>query len=85
MDKRALSSQAYSYRRDPNVHDFDDTRPIVIMDGECALCARSARLLSRLDKREEFRICPSQSPLGRAVLGHYGLNADDPDTWLYLA
>lgn len=32
----------------------------------------------------EFRICPIQSEIGRAVLSHYGLDASNPDSWLYL-
>lgn len=79
-----IRREQYSYRNDPNVPPFEDSRPIVVMDGECALCTTSARLLSRLDKRDEFRICPSQSRLGKAILIHYGLDPDDPDTWLYL-
>lgn len=74
----------YSYRSDPAVPDFDDSGPIVFMDGACALCTRAARTIARLDRRDEFRICPTQSALGRAVLGHYGLDADDPDSWLYI-
>ena len=54
------------------------------MDGECVLCTRTAKLIARLDHREEFRICPVQSPTGRAVLHHYGLDPDDPTSWLYL-
>ncbi|MEM8589320.1 MAG: DCC1-like thiol-disulfide oxidoreductase family protein [Pseudomonadota bacterium] len=82
IDLRAKA--AHSYRDDPAVPAFDGTAPIVIVDGECVLCTRSARLLSRLDKSGTFRICPSQSRLGSAILVHYGLDPADPDTWLYL-
>ena len=82
IDLRA--KPAHSYRDDPAVPVFDDVAPIVIVDGECALCTRSARLLSRLDKSGTFRICPRQSRLGSAILAHYGLDPADPDTWLYL-
>lgn len=75
----------YSYRGDGDVPAFDDRGPIAFMDGECALCSTGARLIARLDHRDEFRICPTQSRLGRAVLRHYGLDPDDPESWLYLA
>jgi predicted DCC family thiol-disulfide oxidoreductase YuxK len=39
---------------------------------------------ARCVRRAEFRIAPVQGELGRAVLAHYGLDADDPTTWLYL-
>ena len=82
IDLRARPAR--SYRDDPAVPAFDDGAPIVVVDGECVLCTRSARLLSRLDKSGTFRICPSQSRLGSAILAHYGLDPADPDTWLYL-
>lgn len=74
----------YSFRADPQVPAFADNHPVVFMDGACALCTTTARLIARLDRRGEFRICPVQSPLGQAILRHYGLNPDDPDTWLYM-
>lgn len=74
----------YAYRDDPNVPEFDDTRPVVVMDGECVLCSFGARLIARFDRRGEFRICRMQTPLGRALLRHYGLREDDPESWLYL-
>ena len=55
------------------------------MDGNCLLCAAGARAISRFDRRRDFRICPIQTPLGRAMVLHYGLAPDDPETWLYLA
>jgi len=79
-----INREPHSYQSDPDVPPFDDSRPVVFMDGECALCTTGARLLSRLDKRDEFRICPSQNRLGHAVLTHFGLDPRDPDTWLYV-
>ena len=81
---RLTERAAFSYRTDAAVPEFDDTGPVVFVDGTCAFCSRSVRLIARLDKAEEFRICAMQSPLGRAVVGHYGLDPDDPDSWLYL-
>lgn len=79
-----VSRPLFSYRSDPAVPAFDDQGPVAIVDGECVLCTRGARLLSRFDRKQEFRICPVQTPTGRAVLAHYGLDADDPESWLYL-
>jgi predicted DCC family thiol-disulfide oxidoreductase YuxK len=76
--------EPYSYRGDPAVPGFDDRGPVVFMDGECVLCTRTARLIARLDRRGDFRICSVQSPLGQAMLMHHGLDPGDPDSWLYL-
>lgn len=75
---------AYSYRDDPAVPDFDDAHPVALMDGACVLCMVGARILDRLDKSGKIRICPVQTPLGRAILNHYDLDPNDPDTWLVL-
>ncbi len=74
----------YSYRNDDTIPAFDDSSPIVFMDGECVLCSKAARLLSKMDKRQEFKICPTQSPLGQVMFKHYDLSPTDPESWLYL-
>ena len=74
----------YSYRNDPAVPRFDDSGPVAIMDGDCALCAGGARAIARLDRERRFRIGRTQSPLGAALVRHYGLEPEDPETWLYL-
>ena len=81
---RLRRQDPYSYRADPAVPDFDDRQPIAFMDGDCTLCTTGARLIGRYDRRGEFRICPIQSDLGRAILIHYGVDPDSPETWLYL-
>jgi predicted DCC family thiol-disulfide oxidoreductase YuxK len=74
----------YSYRTDPALAEFDDSGPVVFMDGHCMLCSQGARIISRLDRKARFRICPIQTPLGTAMLAHYGLEPDDPESWLFL-
>jgi predicted DCC family thiol-disulfide oxidoreductase YuxK len=75
---------AYSYRDDPKVPQFDDSGPITVMDGECALCSFGARMIARFDRDGQFRICPGQTALGTALLAHYGLKPDDPESWLLI-
>lgn len=82
--KAPLRREIHSYRRDPAVPAFDDSGPVVFMDGDCVLCTRTARTIARLDRSGVFRICPIQSPTGSAVLRHYGLDVDNPESWLYL-
>lgn len=72
----------HSYRSDPAVPAFDDSRILLVMDAECALCSAAARRIARMDRHDRVRIAPVQSPLGRALLIHYALSPDDPDTWL---
>ncbi|MGA7328141.1 MAG: DCC1-like thiol-disulfide oxidoreductase family protein [Rhodomicrobium sp.] len=82
---RQINREAFSYRADSLVPRFDDSGPIVFMDGDCALCNAAARIIAKLDRRSEFRICPIQSELGQAILRHYGLDFRNPDSWIYLA
>ncbi len=75
---------AFSYRQDPQVPVFDDTNPVAVMDADCAICSWGARMIHRLDRPGRVRICPMQSPLGAALLRHYGFQPDNPASWLFL-
>lgn len=80
-----LSNNApYAYRDDPAVPDFPDDAPVLFIDGNCALCSRWARIIARRDRTGLLKLCPVQTPLGRAVLAHFGLDPDDPASWLFL-
>jgi len=72
--------EPYSYRSDPGVPSFPDDRPIIVFDGHCALCSAWARFMLRFDAKERFRLLPAQTPLGRAIYLHYGLDPDDYET-----
>lgn len=77
-------NELYSFRTDPAVPDFDDSAPLAVMDGECAICSWGARMINRLDRSGTVRICPIQSPLGAALLRHYGLVPEDSASWLFI-
>jgi predicted DCC family thiol-disulfide oxidoreductase YuxK len=79
-----ISGEPYSYRTDATVPVFDDRYPVTVMDGECVLCSVGARLIARFDRRGEFRICRTQTQLGKALLIHYGLSPEDPESWVYI-
>src|SRR3984957_126713 len=87
--RRVLPEQAmqtpYSYRDDPAVPAFPDDRPVIIFDGECVLCSGSARFVLRHDKRRIYRFLAAQTPLGRALYVHYGLDARDYETMIVIA
>ena len=82
--KALISTEPFSYRQDVGVPHFDDNGPVTIVDGNCALCTVGARLIARFDRSAEFRICPTQTELGSSLLRHYGLDAADPESWLYI-
>jgi predicted DCC family thiol-disulfide oxidoreductase YuxK len=76
--------EPYSYRRDPTVPAFADDRPIIIFDGDCAMCSGSARFVLRHDRRGAYRLLAAQSDLGRALYVHYGLDPRNFETMILL-
>ena len=79
-----MTREPYSYRNDPAVPSFPDDRPLILFDGDCVLCSGSARFILRHDRAGRFRLAPVQSPLGQALLAHYGVDPADPSTMLLI-
>jgi predicted DCC family thiol-disulfide oxidoreductase YuxK len=77
--------EPFSYRSDPAVPRFRDDRPIIIFDGHCAMCSGWARFVLRHDAKGAYRLLPAQSPLGRALYIHYGLDPKDYETNILVA
>lgn len=73
------------YRIDPVVPDFDDSRPLIIFDGDCVLCSRTMRLILRLDRDALFRLTPAQGPIGQGLYRHLNLPTDSFETYLLVA
>ncbi|MGA2778125.1 MAG: thiol-disulfide oxidoreductase DCC family protein [Steroidobacteraceae bacterium] len=57
---------------------------IIVFDGICHLCCGWVRFLSRHPVEPAFQHVSMQSPEGRALLVEYGIDPDDPDTFLVL-
>lgn len=68
---------AYSYRSDPAVPAFADDRPLILFDGICALCSSWVQFVLRHDRDGHYRLLAAQTPLGQALLAHYGLHLVD--------
>ncbi|MEM1365859.1 MAG: DCC1-like thiol-disulfide oxidoreductase family protein [Pseudomonadota bacterium] len=81
---KPLSENAFDHTANPAVPDFPNFSAFSVMDAHCAICAKGARWIAHYDASEEFRIITMQSDLGRALLVHYGLNPDDPTSWLFV-
>ena len=78
-----MTGQAYSYRDDPQVPDFDDSRPLFVFDNVCVLCSGGARFIMQHDRKERIALTSAQGELGSALYRHYGLRMDD--SYLFLA
>lgn len=82
--RAAVTRPAYSFRADPAVPAFPDERPLLVFDGVCVLCSGFARLVLRVDRAQRFRFAAAQSPLGRALFVHYGLDPVEFETNLLI-
>jgi predicted DCC family thiol-disulfide oxidoreductase YuxK len=82
--QRLADKAPYSYRNDPGVPPFPDDNPLLVFDGVCVLCSATARFILQRDHGGRFRFATAQSPLGQALLRHYGLDAQTFETNLVL-
>jgi predicted DCC family thiol-disulfide oxidoreductase YuxK len=69
-----LAHAPYSYRDDPDVPAFDDSRALFVFDGVCVLCSGGAAFLMRHDRHARVRFTPARSELGQALYRHYGVD-----------
>jgi predicted DCC family thiol-disulfide oxidoreductase YuxK len=79
-----IGTAAYTYRADPTVPKFDDSRPVIVFDGVCVLCNGFARFLAKRDTDGLFRFTHAQSALGQGLFRHYGLNPVEYETNLLI-
>ncbi|HEY6617976.1 MAG TPA: DCC1-like thiol-disulfide oxidoreductase family protein [Steroidobacteraceae bacterium] len=62
---------------DPNVR-------IIVFDGICHVCSGGVRFLAKHRIEPPFKMIPMQSADGKALLGQYGIDPEDPTTFLVL-
>lgn len=61
----------------PPFPDFDASKAVFVFDGVCILCSGGARFLMRHDRHDRIRFTPAQSPLGKLLYAHFGLDYDE--------
>ena len=71
-----LAAPRFSYRDDPRVPAFDDSRALFVFDGVCVLCSGGAAFLMRRDRHARVNFTPVRSHLGQALYEHYGVDWD---------
>lgn len=76
--------QAHACRNDSTVPPFDDSKPIVIFDGNCVLCSSGVQWMLARDPDGDATFAAIQEPVPRALYGHFGLDADAFDTFMVL-
>jgi predicted DCC family thiol-disulfide oxidoreductase YuxK len=62
----------------------DATRRVVVYDGHCHLCSGWVQFLHTHPSDPPFELIAMQSEAGRALLTSFGIDADDPATFLVL-
>ncbi|MHA7871565.1 MAG: thiol-disulfide oxidoreductase DCC family protein [Hyphococcus sp.] len=75
---------AYSYRDDSSVPAFDDSKPLIIFDGECVLCSSGVQWMIARDPKGDTVFAVIQDAVPRALYHHYGLDPDAFDTFMVL-
>ncbi len=56
--------------------------PVIVFDGICVLCNGWVRFLLKHDRVGRYRFAAMQSDAGRSLLAGYGLDPDDPASFL---
>lgn len=72
-----MRQRPYSYRDDPAVPDFDDSKPLFVFDHVCVLCSGGAAFIMRHDKAAKVSFTSAQGRLGEALCRHYDLDWDE--------
>jgi predicted DCC family thiol-disulfide oxidoreductase YuxK len=63
---------------------IDPGARVIVFDGICHVCSGWIRFLGRHRIDPPFRLLPMQSAAGRALLVQFGIDPEDPATFLVL-
>jgi len=62
----------------------DPNARVIVFDGICHVCTGGVRFLAHHRIEPPFQLIPMQSADGKALLGRYGIDPEDPTTFLVL-
>ncbi|HJQ17932.1 MAG TPA: DCC1-like thiol-disulfide oxidoreductase family protein [Allosphingosinicella sp.] len=72
-----VSTRSHSYRDDPAVPPFDDSRALFVFDGICVLCSGGASRIMKFDRKARVNFTSMQEPLGQSLYRHYRVSPDE--------
>ena len=84
ISERLANAARYSYRADPSIPTFDDSKALIVYDGVCVLCSGVMRKIAARDTAGTIQFASAQSPLGQALFAHFGLDPKAFETVLFL-
>ncbi|AAF83751.1 membrane protein [Xylella fastidiosa] len=64
------------------LRQVDTTTAVIVFDGVCVLCSGWVRFLLRRDRKKRYRFAAMQGEHGGALLRAYGLDPEDPLSFL---
>jgi predicted DCC family thiol-disulfide oxidoreductase YuxK len=63
----------------------DSSKPLVLYDGVCGLCAKSVRWILRHERDHELRFAPLQGPTAAALRAQYPVIPDTLESVVFVA
>jgi predicted DCC family thiol-disulfide oxidoreductase YuxK len=77
-------SDPASPRSDTAVQAGSAAADTVLFDGFCVLCSRWYRFVTARDRNHRFRFVAVQTPEGRTLAERFGVDPDNPGTFILL-
>ena len=62
----------------------EQTHPVILFDGVCNLCSAAVQFIIKHDPEKQFRFASLQSKFGEEVMKHFGLPADQFNSFILL-
>lgn len=66
------------------MQQLDSNARIIVFDGICNVCSGGVRFLERHRIEPPFKLIPMQSAEGKGLLEQFGIDTEDPTTFLVL-
>lgn len=67
-----------------NIENILQQHNIILFDGVCVICNRWVKFLLKYDHKIQFKLASVQSPIGTAILKHYGMSTTEYSTMLVI-
>ena len=67
-----------------DIDSITQQHDIILFDAICVICNGWAKFLIQHDRHKKFKLASVQSPLGQAILKHYGMSTEHYSTMVVI-